>query len=712
MLRAKLNTLFLAPTRVAGTIIGDSRTFIGERSFGGWYSTTDGINWEKISVNGKFRQQGDSNAIQGMYYNGDVYVVVTMRRIYASSDGLDWMEVLDTGATSFSMEPITWTGSQFVVIGTNGRTYFSSDGRVWTSTATITVMTNPAYLKYRSGFFFTVATDVLYYSRDALTWVSAGSTSVIHYEVSSEGNYLVSGGSAGVTLRTTWIDGATSLTFISGSASTQAVFKVHYSPYTKRFVIFQAAGNVRNSVDGAVWTLSASFTSSPSLNYVAMDPTGRYFITVTTAGKIGRSDNGGNSFTEVSLPVSLAADTPTHIRQGVFYVWNTAYHVMYTTDYGVTWNSLIGRNIDMIGGIATDGVATIVTGGDSGDLLTSKDGGATWVLVDGAAVGTTSTIYSIKHLKGAFYASSGGGKISRSIDGLSWTPLTTGLPGTNSNIYGMSGNDTYIVGVGANSIIISGTGTTWTTRTPPVASTVLRDVCTAKDNKFVTIGDAGNIWESTNQTGTTWVNISNSEFPHNLTVCASDGDLLVVGYMAQNSGVVLSTSIDNGRTWASHFWAGVKSAPLKLDWDGEKFVATTSEGYVFVSYDGYEWHDVFIHNISSIVGTALFEGKTLIADRGIIYEADLYEDKVLVKDGPNILTLDGDSWEPITYTGNPTETDYLGLGINNINDLAKKADHVKLTMEPSGSLGSGTVYRKTVDLSSIKGTVNKLGGWN
>lgn len=704
MLRVELDQLLVSPYLMYQATEKDGVVVATNSNGSALVRSYDGIHWAKSYTYPGFRSSGVFMAVKT---NGTNFVATTERRVYVSTDGVEWLMVLDVGSSLMARDSLMWTGSMYVIVA-KGYTYTSSSGITWETLVHEGTPMDPSTLRYCGGFFFVVSGNIIHYSSNLVNWTSSGVSSIAVYAVSSEGNYLVGGGNGGATVRATWANGATSIVFTSGSLSTLTISRVYYSSYSHLFVIFQSGGFIRRSTDGASWTVTTT-VGTDNLHQAAMDPTGQYFIVVATVGVIHRSTDGGLTVTQVNLPISNAASQNSiYIKEGIFLLWGDS-RMQYSSDYGATWSIAEGMYMSGTGGTATDGDATIVAGGDRGNLLVSKDSGATWSLLS-SVTGTTSQIQNIRYLKGYFYFCDAAGKIYRSSDGLNWEPQTSN---TTQNLYKLAGNEGYLVAVGSTSTIISGTGTSWTVRTAPVSNIILRDVCVAKDGKFVVIGASGNIWESTNNTGTTWVNISNALFTQSLLTVASDGNVLVAGYNANASSSVISTSTDNGRTWSSHYWMDRENGyPTNMHWDGERFICVTTYGGLYISYDGYEWHNLTaqIPNSADLYGATVFKGKILFVDFFVIYGASIYEDHVLVKDGVDILTIEGDTWTPISYIGNPTESDYIDLGINDISQLTKEVDFSRVELESPAAVGSGTLYRKTIDPTNIRGTIKRLGG--
>ncbi len=97
-------------------------------------TSLDGITWTK-------RTSGLSNrTLNGITWSGTQFIAVSGSElqpadtiILSSSDGINWTQRTIVAETPYTLFDIVWTGSQFVVVGSQGMIFTSSDGINWVS---------------------------------------------------------------------------------------------------------------------------------------------------------------------------------------------------------------------------------------------------------------------------------------------------------------------------------------------------------------------------------------------------------------------------------------------------------------------------------------------------------------------------------------------------------------------------------------------------
>jgi hypothetical protein len=104
----------------------------------GYYSTNNGVSWA-VTVGTSL--MGDDGAISNVigatcYANGKLVMFADYytgsRRIWTTTDGINWTQQSASGATSASYGyPLLWTGQYFMTIY-NNESYTSTDGLSWT----------------------------------------------------------------------------------------------------------------------------------------------------------------------------------------------------------------------------------------------------------------------------------------------------------------------------------------------------------------------------------------------------------------------------------------------------------------------------------------------------------------------------------------------------------------------------------------------------
>jgi hypothetical protein len=91
-------------------------------SFDGFLTSTDGVNWARISV-------ADSHPLWRIVYGGGRFVGVGDRAVWSSTDGLNWSNVA-SGSSRYLMD-VCYTGDAYVAVGGNGILRGSSDASNW-----------------------------------------------------------------------------------------------------------------------------------------------------------------------------------------------------------------------------------------------------------------------------------------------------------------------------------------------------------------------------------------------------------------------------------------------------------------------------------------------------------------------------------------------------------------------------------------------------
>jgi len=189
--------------------------------------------------------------------------------------------------------------------------------------------------------------------------------------------------------------------------------------------------------------------------------------------------------------------------------------------------------------IETNGSNIIVVAGDSGELMSSTDSGATFTVRTSQF--STSYINDIAFGNGIFVAVGDAGKISSSTDGITWTARTANVS-TNA-IYAVTfANGTFVaVGAGASGgtggITTSTDGITWTKRTTPSLSSDTLYSVAYGNGYWVAVGTVSTNAGYYSTDLATWSKLSTT-----LT-----GDMRYVNY----NGSTGWYGFQNGQTWVT-----------------------------------------------------------------------------------------------------------------------------------------------------------------
>ncbi|MGH7269576.1 MAG: WD40/YVTN/BNR-like repeat-containing protein, partial [Polyangiaceae bacterium] len=145
--------------------------------------------------------------------------------------------------------------------------------------------------------------------------------------------------------------------------------------------------------DGASWELSM-IPGAADLRGVAMDPEALRVLAVDASGSVWSSSDAGAHFTrEASAKVSLNAVAMADGGELAIAVGDGCVIIERTAD--ALWHAApSGTALDLRAAVIMDDGRRYVAG-DSGTLLASSDGGATW---DPVAVATRATFYGVDDL--------------------------------------------------------------------------------------------------------------------------------------------------------------------------------------------------------------------------------------------------------------------------------------------------------------------------
>jgi photosystem II stability/assembly factor-like uncharacterized protein len=236
-------------------------------------------------------------------------------------------------------------------------------------------------------------------------------------------------------------------------------------------------------------------------------------------GGITRTTNGGVSWdTSSGLPSAAFWSNFFFIDSaGGFAAGSTSGRFAKTTDAGATWTAfpnlptLPAATYNDVFALSENKLFIVGTPAGGANFRRSTDGGATW-LASAAGSGALNAVHFIDSLSG-FVVGSGGYAAKTSDRGVTWIPLSTGVPSTTAlqDIYSrliQPVPEIYLTGDQFNLYKTTNLGTTWTAVSflpsggqQPWTSTYYNTQ--AVGNTFVTVGAFGLINTSTNN-GTTW----------------------------------------------------------------------------------------------------------------------------------------------------------------------------------------------------------------
>jgi hypothetical protein len=285
-----------------------------------------GLNWTS-------RSAGLTNSLLHVTWSGSQFLTVgSGGAILTSSDGINWIS--RNSGTSASLVGVAWSGSQFVVVGDGGTILTSGDGINWISRNSGTTKTLLGVTWCGNQFVAVGVSGTILASVDGISWsIRSSVTGRDLIEVSWNGTLFVAVGVEGAVL--TSVDGV-SWTILNIDPWA-VLYAVTWSG--NRFVAVGKYGAISTSTDGVNWTSlnigwyeydlyevmwnGSQFVAAGELGVVATSIDGinwKYFVTVLHNELYGVAWNGnrfvitGNAGTILTLE-ALAVAQPTITTQ-------------------------------------------------------------------------------------------------------------------------------------------------------------------------------------------------------------------------------------------------------------------------------------------------------------------------------------------------------------------------------------------------------------
>lgn len=373
------------------------------------YTSTDGTTWIK--------QAGAPLGINDTVVWGggaaNCFVTVGLgNHIYSSFDGVTWTKrfvTTDVGSAQNDLYVLVWTGSFFAASGDKGAILTSPDGVDWTVRASGNSFNG---VRYVNGEFVAVGdAGRIAYSADGLSWGYryAGHDALGGNDIAYDGStYLIAG--QAYMLRSddnmqTWraYDWGNNSVIWDNS----------------RFLWANGADVI--SWDGVTYTEPNAYSFSPDWKWSnpdggrALHWDGSVYVAVGWGGEI---------FTSAT---ATADYLPTNATS-----WTAR------TNAAVTTSDL---------NAVTKGPGRHVAVGSGGTVITSDDGGSTWVARNS---GFGSALYDVAWTGTDYVAVGYGGAILTSNDGISWSIYDHG----GSDLYGVAAGNGEVIVVGAKGRVI------------------------------------------------------------------------------------------------------------------------------------------------------------------------------------------------------------------------------------------------------------------
>lgn len=284
-------------------------------------------------------------------------------------------------ATSLGFIGVTWSGTQFVAVGSDmatgvGGIMTSPDGVTWTPRTIPTP--NPINAIAWSGTQFVAvggAPGTVITSPDGITWtlrtsptvntlnsVTWSPTKLLFVTVDSFGFIFTSP------------DGITWTQQVSPVANAFGLLEVIWSPTHSLFVTVGAGGKIVTSPDGITWTVQPSATTA-ILRAVTLSPTlGQ--LAVVGDGAILTSANG-TAWTVRTSPTIASIKSVTW--SGTKFIAVGLQDMIITSPDGITWTlGSSGLTTLSFWGITTSPTKGVVVVGDWGTIINTANSGVSW----------------------------------------------------------------------------------------------------------------------------------------------------------------------------------------------------------------------------------------------------------------------------------------------------------------------------------------------
>jgi hypothetical protein len=239
-------------------------------------------------------------------YSGSTYAVVgTNGGIMTSTDGITWTN--RTSGTSNTLNGVAFGNSTFVAVGNGGLSITSPTGVTWNNRGNLFSSNNPQFVAFGNGIFFAGATsNDLRTSTDGATWTTRTGLAGFTYASGGFGNGLLliggnlSGGASGLLTST---DGITWT-----SRDTGLVNQIAHISYNNN-LYFAFSNNAPNqmaiSTNGTTWQLRPTNTGTASP--VASAFGNGFYVILSGAQALGTTlPNGTITLTRVSSAVTAS----------------------------------------------------------------------------------------------------------------------------------------------------------------------------------------------------------------------------------------------------------------------------------------------------------------------------------------------------------------------------------------------------------------------
>lgn len=181
---------------------------------------------------------------------------------------------------------------------------------------------------------------------------------------------------------------------------------------------------------------------------------------------------------------------------------------------------------------------------------------------------------------GKFYAGEGtGGRISTTVDGVSWSVAVVGSARWN----GFARNTSRLVAVGNSRTVATSTnGTSWTAAVLPISVVDVFSVIWDQTRSSFFIAGTNSFLHSAD--GITWINAGTTTGIRR-SVAANSSIIVQVG---DSGAIYTSTTGTDSGSWVQQV-SGTSASLYSVIWTGSQFIAVGDSGTLISSSDGVTW---------------------------------------------------------------------------------------------------------------------------
>ncbi len=443
-----------------------------------WRTVDGGSSWAAVA------NVAGADLVVFSHHGGVAWADANVVLIYGSAgkilrsadQGVTWADVSPAGFFDIWFDMAFNAAGVGVAVGPNGRVARSTNGGVtWQEVLTPNDQINTAVAFADSNTVVVLGDAQTMRSTDAgATWTRGfwfGASSRFRLRFSSPTAGLAVSAINGLTLRTT--DGGQTWARIGGGTIDENVTGMAASPSGNVVLAGSLARDLLRSADGGATWAHPGFSPVGLQFQKPTFATEQRVIAIRPSGQIALSVDAGQTWRiayDRLGQVGLSNTTMANASVGLV-VGNSGL-ILRSSDGGASWNPVASGTLANMRavGCLTATVCVAAGGFVDGGLLRSTDGGATWVALPSPAAGLASSVRAIKRFSDsiAFIAADNG--LWRSADaGLAWTRVYTAGQGTQQDV-SFNGAGTGIA-VGYDGILRStDQGLTWAALSVPAPS--------------------------------------------------------------------------------------------------------------------------------------------------------------------------------------------------------------------------------------------------